>query len=46
LTRASREMALAGLRQEQPNASPLEMKRALATRLYGAEVARRLNLAR
>lgn len=42
LTAASREMALAGIRRDDPSASPLEVRARLAERLYGAEVRRRL----
>jgi hypothetical protein len=44
LSAATREMALAGLRREHPGASPIEMQRALAARMYGASVAERLTL--
>jgi len=44
LTHAAREMALAGLRRQRPEASDLEIRRALAARMYGAEVAERLAL--
>jgi hypothetical protein len=46
LTTAAREMALAGLRRERPEASAIEIRRALAARMYGAEVADRLPLGR
>ncbi len=42
LTAASRAMAVAGIRRDDPNASPLEIRARLAERLYGVEVRRRL----
>jgi hypothetical protein len=46
LTTAAREMALAGLQRERPEASAIEIRRALAACIYGAEVAERLPLER
>lgn len=43
LTNASHQMALAGLRKEHPDASPGQLQRALAERMYGPEVARLLD---
>jgi hypothetical protein len=44
LTRATRELALAGIRALHPERTlgPREVNRQLAERLYGAKVARRL----
>ncbi|UYN89355.1 MAG: hypothetical protein KIT08_09675 [Anaerolineales bacterium] len=41
LTRASRQLALAGLRQRHPDASPAELQRRLAGLLLGEELATR-----
>ena len=35
LTRATRALAVAGLREQHPNASPAEITRLLAKRIYG-----------
>ena len=42
LTRAVRELALAGIRSAHPNASPREVQEELAARMYGPELAKRL----
>jgi hypothetical protein len=42
LTRAVRELAVAGIRSAHPNASPREVQAELAARMYGPELARRL----
>ena len=42
LTRAVRELAMAGLRERHPGASEEELRVRLAVRLYGREVAERL----
>ncbi len=42
LTRAVRELAIAGLRQRHPGAPEQEIRVRLAVRLYGADAARRL----
>ena len=42
LTMASRELALAGIKRESPEASPLELRARLAERLYGSDVRKRL----
>jgi hypothetical protein len=42
LTRAVRELAVAGLRTRHPDATPEEIRLRLTVRLYGREVARRL----
>ena len=42
LSRAVRELAVAGIRSARPNASPREVQAELAVRMYGQEVAERL----
>jgi hypothetical protein len=42
LTRAVRELAVAGIRQRHPNASETEVRIRLVVRLYGRPAARRL----
>jgi len=42
LTRATRELAEAGIRQRMPNASDTQVRRELAALLYGDDVAVRL----
>ena len=42
LSRAVRELAIAGIRSARPNASPREVQEELAVRMYGREVAKRL----
>jgi hypothetical protein len=42
LTRTTRELAVAGIRQRHPHASDDEVRVRLAVRLYGREVGRRL----
>jgi len=42
LTRAVRELAVAGIRQRHPGASDAEVRVRLAARLYGRDVAERL----
>lgn len=42
LSRAVRELAIAGIRAAHPNASPREVQAELAARMYGSEVKRRL----
>lgn len=42
LITASREMALAGLRIDLPDATDQELRVALARRLYGSEIAERI----
>ena len=42
LSRATRELATAGLRQRHPEASPEELRLRLAVRLFGRDVAARL----
>jgi hypothetical protein len=42
LGRCVRELALAGIRADNPNASARDIETELAVRLYGSEVARRL----
>jgi len=42
LNRAVRTLALAGIRAAHPHASPREVDRLLAARLYGEDVANRL----
>jgi len=42
LTRATRELALAGIRARFPSADEAELRIRLTVRLYGLEVARRL----
>lgn len=42
LTGAVRALAVAGIRQRHPDASPQEIKIRLTARLYGREAARRL----
>jgi hypothetical protein len=42
LTRAVRNLAVAGIRAARPSASPREVTAELATRLYGQDVAKRL----
>ena len=42
LTRATRELALAGIRARFPSAAEGELRIRLTVRLYGPEVARRL----
>lgn len=40
LSHAVRELAVAGVKQREPHATPREIRRGLAERLYGAEVLR------
>ena len=42
LSEAVRELAEAGIRESQPEISPSRMRGALAYRLYGADIARRI----
>jgi hypothetical protein len=42
LNRAVRDLAVAGVKLRHPYATPLELRRGLAERLYGREVAERL----
>lgn len=42
LTRAVRDLALAGMKQQCPDAAEQELRRGLAERLYGPEIAERL----
>jgi hypothetical protein len=42
LTRAVRELAVAGIRQRHPNATDEEVRVRLAVRLYGTTAARRM----
>lgn len=42
LTHAVRELAVAGIRLQHPNASPEEVQMHLAMRLYGADATRRM----
>ena len=42
LTKAVRELAVAGLRTRHPGATPEEIRLRLTVRLYGRDVARRL----
>jgi hypothetical protein len=42
LSRAVRTLAVAGIKERHPDASPDEIRARLAVRLYGREVARRM----
>jgi hypothetical protein len=42
LSRATRELALAGIRERHPSAGELELRVRLTVRLYGRDVAQRL----
>ncbi len=42
LSRATREVAIAGIRARHPRATPREIQYHLARRLYGREIAERL----
>lgn len=42
LTRASRQMACAGIKRQYPDASPEQVQAHLTERLYGIEVRKRL----